>query len=231
MMEPAAKPQPGNRLRAVFAVLLGVVLCSPLLQAAAQAPVGLSLRLQQTESSWLGSDGQAHSVRLRSAIFQYAEQTSQRFTGALEFSGSDLRLNHHGRSEDFNAQGLGLVLRFPLWADPVWQFNTHLGFSLNNASSVLETPTEIEWLHAHWQLQGSARWHNLRLRPYARLHALDGDYSGNPQLPNWRFELTPQHSSGLAFDVFVDRFSYLSFYLENAAERGAGIWFAREINL
>lgn len=216
-------------LRCLLILLVGLFGGTRVL--AASAPVGLSLQLQSSKSDWQQTAGARHSVLIRRASLQMAEQTSKRFTGALEFSAMDLRLKHHGITESFNAQGLALVLRFPLYSESPFQLDTQIQAGFNSGDATTPgSESLLDWWQWQAQIQASARWDNLRLRPYLRASALQGDYSGHSSISDWSFELTPKITQGVSLDIFVDRYSYIGLYLETGAESGGGIWFAREFD-
>lgn len=189
---------------------------------------GVSVSISEVDSDWLFENNRRNADISRLDL-QFEEKTSSGLGVGANIGQITTRvsnLNGPRNTLKFDGSYFGIYLRYPIPMGEIFSLQSKLSYQYHSATQIdSDISNEIETREISVELGLSGRFGNLRITPFAIYSDVSGDISGDTGTEI--FENEESVSSGISFDIFVERDGYIRLRLTSGEQESASFSFAR----
>lgn len=190
---------------------------------------GVSVSISEVDSDWFFENDRRNADISRLDL-QFEEKTSSGLGVGANIGQVTTRVSNLSgplNTVKFDGSYFGIYLRYPIPMGEVFSLHSKLSFQYHSATQIDSgVNNEIEAREIGAELGLSGKFGNFRITPFAIYSNVSGDISGDAGTEI--FENEESVSSGISFDIFVERGGYIRLRLTSGDQNSASLSFARE---
>lgn len=189
---------------------------------------GVNVSLGETSSDWKFAND-TRDARVARVVLQIEEKSETELRVGVSLGHMSLRVaaDTPVNTNKFDAQYIGVYLRQPIRLSEMFSLHGLFSYQYNSGrDNNLPDAVEIDWSEAQFELGLSAMFANIRVMPFAVYSHVDGDISDDNGTQI--FELEESVSSGIRFDIFVEKTAFVRLAFQSGANAGGFLSFARQ---